>query len=65
MDDTDEPAFERYGEAAERLRELAEQTSVRDIQADLLSLADYFDRMAAQLKTQRSPGERSNKHNPS
>jgi hypothetical protein len=47
MNDTEEPAFECYREAAQRLRELAEQTPVRDIQADLISLAAYFDRKAA------------------
>ena len=53
MDDAEEPA--RYREAARRLRELAEQTPVRDIQADLLSLAAYFDRMAAHLEAQQRP----------
>lgn len=50
MDDAEGP--ERYREAAKRLRELAEQTPVRDIQADLLSLAAYFDRMAVHLEAQ-------------
>ena len=61
MDDTDEPEIERYRDIAERLRELAEQTPVRDIQADLVSLADYFDRMTAHFQSQRAPDERSNK----
>jgi hypothetical protein len=50
MNDTDEP--ERYREAARRLRELAEQTPVRDIRADLISLAAYFDRMADHFEHQ-------------
>jgi hypothetical protein len=52
MNDTEEPAFECYREAAQRLRELAEQTPVRNIQADLISLAAYFDRMAAHFENQ-------------
>ena len=58
MNDTDEPASESYREAAERLRELAEQTLVRDIQADLVSLAAYFDRMADHLEALRRPRQR-------
>ena len=53
MNDTEGPAPERYREVAERVRELAEQTPVPDIQADLMSLAAYFDRMAAHLVAQR------------
>jgi hypothetical protein len=50
MNDTEEATPERYREAAERLRELAEQSPLADIQADLRSLAAYFDRMAVHLK---------------
>jgi hypothetical protein len=53
MNDSEEPAPERYREIAERLRELAEQTPVLEIQADLTSLALYFDRMAAHLEARR------------
>jgi hypothetical protein len=56
MNDIEETGSEEYRNAAERLRELAEQTPVRDIQADLVSLAAFFDRMADHLEAQRRPG---------
>jgi hypothetical protein len=52
MGDADQPTAELYREAAERLRELATQTPLPDIQADLVSLADYFDRMATHFEAQ-------------
>jgi len=61
MTDTEEPTPERYREAADRLRELAEQSPLPDIQADLISLAAYFDRMAAALDTRRRPGASADK----
>jgi hypothetical protein len=63
MDDADQQAPERYRDAAERLRDLAEQTPLPDIQADLMSLAAYFDRMAAHLEAQRRPAEHSERGN--
>jgi hypothetical protein len=54
----EEPTSESYREAAERLRELAEQTLVRNIQADLVSLAAYFDRMADHFEAQRRSRQR-------
>jgi hypothetical protein len=56
MNDVEETGSEAYRNAAERLRELAEQTPVRDIQADLVSLAAYFDRMADHFEAQRASG---------
>lgn len=50
MNDTVEPRPELYREVAEALRQLAEQSPVQMIQADLMSLAAYFDRMAAHLE---------------
>jgi hypothetical protein len=53
MSDAEQAIPELYREGAERLRELATQTPLPDIQADLVSLADYFDRMASHLEAQR------------
>jgi hypothetical protein len=59
MHDANKQASERYREAAERLRDLAEQTQLPDIHADLISLAAYFDGIAARLETQHRPAEDS------
>jgi hypothetical protein len=53
MNDTEETGSQAYRKAAERLRQLAEDTPVSGIQADLVSLAAYFDRMADHLEAQR------------
>ena len=55
MNDTEGPAPERYREVAARLRELAEQAPVQEIQADLMSLATRFDLMAVRLDERRGP----------
>jgi hypothetical protein len=56
MNDTEGPAPERYREVAARLRELAEQAPVQEIQADLMSLAARFDLMAVRLEERRESG---------
>lgn len=56
MSDTEEPAPDLYRAAAERLRELAAQSPLPDIQGDLTSLAAFFERVAAHLEAQRSSG---------
>ena len=59
MNEAEGPAPERYRQAAQRLRGLAEGGPVHEIQADLLSLAARFDRMAADLEGQRRSGATS------
>jgi hypothetical protein len=54
MNDTEEASSEGYRKAAERLRDLAEQSRLADIQADLMFLAAYFDRMAVHFEKPRS-----------
>src|SRR5438477_6533567 len=56
MNHAEEPSSERCRELAERLRELAEQSPLPEIQADLISLAAYFDDMAVYLETRRRSG---------
>ena len=58
MNHAEEPSSERCRELAERLRELAEQSPLPEIQADLISLAAYFDDMAVHLGTRRMSGGR-------
>jgi hypothetical protein len=58
MNHAEEPSSERCRELAERLRELAEQSPLPEIQADLISLAAYFDDMAGHLETRRRLGGR-------
>lgn len=50
MSDAEQPTPELYREAAERVRNLAQQTHLPDIRADLLDLAARFERMAAYLE---------------
>ena len=47
---------ELYRELAEKLRELADQSPLPDIQGDLRALAARFERMAACYEAQRRPG---------
>ena len=47
---------ELYREIAERLRELAEQSPLPDIQGDLRELAARFERMATYYEAQRRQG---------
>jgi hypothetical protein len=53
MDDAEQPSPELYRRAAEKLRELADQTDLPDIRGDLLELSARFERMAAYLDAQR------------
>jgi formate dehydrogenase maturation protein FdhE len=46
MSDAEQPTPELYREAAKRLRQLAAQSPLPDIQGDLLDLAARFERMA-------------------
>jgi hypothetical protein len=51
MSDAEQPTPELYREAAERVRNLAQQARLpADIRADLLDLAARFERMAAYLE---------------
>jgi hypothetical protein len=53
MGDTVLPTPELYREIAEKLRELAAQSPLPDIHADLLDLSARFERMAAYFEAQR------------
>ena len=53
MDDAQQPTPELYREAAAKLRVLADQSPLPNIQGDLLNLAARFERMAAYLEAQR------------
>ena len=52
MSDAERPIPELYREAAERLRQLAGESRLLDIQADLLDLSARFERMAAYYAAQ-------------
>ena len=56
MSGADQPTPEPYRQAAEKLRELADQSHLPDIQGDLRDLAARFERMAAHLEAQRRLG---------
>jgi hypothetical protein len=56
MTGTEQPEPELYSEIAEKLRELADQSHLPDIQEDLRALAARFERMAAYYKAQRRHG---------
>ena len=53
MNHAEQPKPELYREAAEKLRELARQSYLPDIQGDLRDLAARFERMAAYYEAQR------------
>jgi len=53
MDDAEQPSPELYRQAAEKLRELADQSHLPDIQGDLRVLAARFERMAIYYEAQR------------
>jgi hypothetical protein len=53
MDDAQQPTPELYREAAAKLRVLAGQSPLPNIQGDLLDLAARFERMAAYFEAQR------------
>jgi len=55
MNDAEQPSPELY-RLAQKLRELADQSHLPDIQGDLRQLAARFDRMAAYLEAQRRLG---------
>jgi len=46
MSEAERPTPELYRETAERLRQLAGESRLSDIQADLLDLSARFERMA-------------------
>ena len=52
MSEAERPIPELYHEAAERLRQLAGESRLSDIQADLLDLSARFERMAAYYAAQ-------------
>jgi hypothetical protein len=53
MSDAEQPTPELYREAAKQLRQLAAQSSLPNIQGDLLDLAARFERMAAHFEAQQ------------
>jgi hypothetical protein len=63
MSEAERPTSELYGEAADRLRQLALEFRLADIQADLLDLSARFERMAtyyaAQITNPGDPHDRS------
>jgi hypothetical protein len=56
MSEAGRPTPELYREAADRLRQLALECRLADIQADLLDLSARFERMAAYYAAQ-TPGD--------
>ena len=63
MNNAEQPAPELYRELAEKLRELARQSHLPDIQGDLRVLAARFERMAVYYEAQgrlRAGGRREN-----
>ncbi len=54
MSGAEQPNPELYREIAEKVRELARQSYLPDIQGDLRALAARFERMAAYYEAQRS-----------
>jgi hypothetical protein len=54
MRSAEQPTPEPYRELAEKLRELARQSHLPDIQRDLQVLAERFERMAAHYESQRT-----------
>jgi hypothetical protein len=53
MTGAEQPSSELYRQAAEKLRELADQSHLPDIRGDLLDLSARFERMAAPFEAQR------------
>jgi hypothetical protein len=56
MSGADQSTPEPYRQAAEKLRELADQSHLPDIQGDLRDLAARFERMAAYFEAQHRLG---------
>jgi hypothetical protein len=52
MNDAEQPSPEEYRQLAEKLRELAGQSHLPDIQGDLRVLAARFERMAMYYEAQ-------------
>jgi hypothetical protein len=52
MNNAEQPSPELYRQAAEKLRELADQSHLPNIRGDLLELSARFERMAAYLEAQ-------------
>jgi len=58
MSEAERPTPELYREAAERLRQIAGESRLSDIQADLLDLSARFERMATYYAAQfTNPGD--------
>ena len=53
MGDAEQATPELYRQAAEKLRQLADQSSLPDIRGDLMDLAASFERMAIYIEAQR------------
>jgi hypothetical protein len=56
MSDMEQATPELYRQVAEKLRQLADQSPLPNIQGDLLDLAARFERMAAYYEAQRRLG---------
>jgi hypothetical protein len=56
MNSADQPTPEECRELAAELRQMAEQARLPEIKADLLDLAERFERMAALFKGSGGPG---------
>jgi hypothetical protein len=56
MNSADQPTPEECRELAAELRQMAEQARLPEIQADLLDLAERFERMAALFDASGGPG---------
>jgi hypothetical protein len=56
MNDAEQPSPELYRQAAQKLRELADESHLPDIRGDLLDLSARFERMAAHYESQRRVG---------
>jgi hypothetical protein len=52
MDDAEQPSPELYRQAAEKLRELADQSHLPDIRGDIRELSARFERTAAYFEAQ-------------
>jgi hypothetical protein len=63
MSEADRRAPELYREAADKLRRLAQKSSLPDIHADLLDLAARFERMAAYFEAAKRPRESDHPEN--
>ena len=56
MTGAEQPEHELYREIAEKLREMADQSHLPEIQEDLRALAARFEEMAAHCEAQRRQG---------